>query len=89
MQSKIAPAKENISLDILLEPMPENVQIPLKLIYESTKPSSSAQSERERPARNAQLKMNWENQCQKQMEIGIMCVDKPWTQADRKTVSML
>ena len=33
--------------------------------------------------------MNGENRCQKQMEKGIMCGDKPWTQADRKTVSML
>ena len=48
-----------------------------------------SQSERERLARNPQLKMNWQNRCQKQMEIGIMCGDKPWTQADRKTVSML
>ena len=33
--------------------------------------------------------MNWENRCQKQMEIGIMSWDKPWTQVHRKTVSML
>ena len=75
--------------DILLESKPENVQLPLEPIYENTVTGSSAQSERERLARNAQLKMNWENQCQKQMEIGIMCGDKPWIQADRKTVSML
>ena len=90
MQAKLALlAKENITLDKLLEPKPEAVQLPLEPIYENTLPSSSAQSERERVARNAQLKMNWENRCQKQMEIGIMCGDKPWTQADCKTVSML
>ena len=50
---------------------PEKVQLPLEPIYENTITSSSAQSERERLARNAQLKMNWENRCQKQMEIGI------------------
>ena len=33
--------------------------------------------------------MNWGNRCQKQMEIEIMYRDKPWIQADRKTVSML
>ena len=33
--------------------------------------------------------MNWENRWQKQMEIGIMCGDKPWIHADRKTISML
>ena len=90
MQVKLALlAKENILLYTLLEPKPENVQHPLEPIYESRKAGSSAQSERERLARNALLKMNWENRCHKQMEIGIMCGDKPWTQADRKTVSML
>ena len=89
MQEKLALlAKENIALDVLLEPNPENVQLPLEPIYEKTITSSSAQSEQERLARNAQLKMNWENRCQKQMEIGIMCGDKPWTQADRKTPSI-
>ena len=90
MQAKLALlAKDNIALDILLEPKPETVQLPLEPIYESTITGSSAQSERERLARNAQLKMNWKNRCQKQMEIGSMCGDKPWTQADRKTESML
>ena len=82
-------AKKNIALDFLLEPKPESVQLPLEPIYENTITGSSAQSERERLARNAQLKMNWENQCQKQREIGIMCGDKSSTQADRKTVSIL
>ena len=90
MQAKMALlAKEIIALDTLLEPEPETLQLPLEPIYESTITGSSAQSERERLARNAQLKMNWENHCQKQMEIGIMGGDKPWAQAGRKTVSML
>ena len=90
MQAKLALlAKENITLDTLLEPKPETVQLPLEPIYEDTITGSSAQSERGRLARNAQSKMNWENQCQRQLEIGVMCGDKPWAQADRKTVSML
>ena len=90
MQAKLALlAKENIALDVLLEPKPKSVQLPLEPIYENTITGSSAQLERERLAKNAQLKMNWENRCQKQLEIGIMCGDKPWTQVDRKTVSML
>ena len=89
MQSKLALlAKEIIALDILLEPKPKNVQLQLEPIYRNTITGSSAQSERERLARNALLKMNWENWCQKQMDIGILCGDKPWAQADRKTVSM-
>ena len=90
MQAKLALlAKENFNLDILLEPKPENVQLPLESIYESAITGSSAQSERERQARNAQLNLNWEIRCQKRMEIGIMCVGKPRTQADLKTVSTL
>ena len=90
MQAKLARlAKENIALDILLKPKPENVQLPLEPSYENTITASSVQRERERLLGNAQLKMNWENRCQKQMEIGIMCGDKPWRQADQKTVSML
>ena len=90
MQAKLALlAKESFTIDTLLEPKPETVQLPLEPIYEDTITGSSAQSERERLARNAQSKMNWENRCQRQLEIGIMCGDKPWAQADRKTVSML
>ena len=88
MQAKLALfAKENIALDILLALKPENIQLSLEPIYESTITGSSAQ--KKRLARNAQFKMNSENRCQIQMEIGIVCGDKPWTQADRKTVSML
>ena len=62
MQAKLALlAKENITLDILLEPKLENVQLPLEPIYENRITGSSAQSERERSARNAQLKIDWEN----------------------------
>ena len=90
MQAKLALlAKENITLDTLLEPKPETVHLPLEPIYKDTITGSSAQSERERLARNAQSKMNWENRCQRQLEIGVMCGGKPWAQADRKTVSML
>ena len=33
--------------------------------------------------------MNRQHKCQRMIEVGIMCVDKPWPQADRKTVSLL
>ena len=51
-------AKENIILDTLLGPKPEMVELPLEPIYEETIVGASAQSERERNARNAQQKMN-------------------------------
>ena len=65
------------------------VELPLEPIYEETIVGASAQSERERNARNAQQKMNWQNKCQRLIEVGIMCGDKPWSLADRKTVSLL
>ena len=90
MQYKLALlAKGNLILDTLLGPKPEMVDLPLKPIYEETIVGSSAQSERERNARNAQQKMNCQNECQRIIEIGIMCGDKPWSLADRKTVSLL
>ena len=82
-------AKENIILDTLLGPKPEMVKFPLEPIYEETIVGASAQSERERNARKAQQKMHWQNKCQRLIEVGIMCGDKPWPLADRKTVSLL
>ena len=58
-----------------------------KRLKKDTNQGSSAQSEPERIARKAQYKMTWENPCQRQFGIGIMCGDKPWNQADPKTVS--
>ena len=45
--------------------------------------------ERERDARNAQQNMNWQNKCQRLIEVCIMCGDKPWPLADLKTVTLL
>ena len=45
-------------MDTLLEPKPENVQLPIEPVYKSTVTGSLAQSERERLARNSQFKMN-------------------------------
>ena len=82
-------AKENIILDKLLGLKPEMVELPLEPIYEETIAGASAQSESERSASNAQQKMNWQNKCQRLIELGIMCGDQPWSLADRRTVSLL
>ena len=90
VQYKLAlPAKENIILDILHGPKPDMVDLPLEPIYEEIIMGSSTQSEREKKGRNDQQKMNWQNKCQRLVEIGIMFGDKPWSLADRKTVSLL
>ena len=65
------------------------VELPLEPIYEETIVISSAQSKRERNARNAQQKMNWQNKCQRLIEISILCGDKAWPLADRKMASVL
>ena len=45
MQANLALlAKENITIDTLLEPKPETVQLPLEPIYQVTITGSSAQS---------------------------------------------
>ena len=79
--------KENIILDTLLGPKPEMVDLALEPIYKKIF-GSLAQSERERNARNAEQKMNWQNKYQQRIEIGIMCGDKHWSLADRKAVSL-
>ena len=47
-------------LDTLLGPKTEMVDLPLERIYDEAIVGSSAQSERERNARNAQQKKNWQ-----------------------------
>ena len=69
------PAKENIILGTLLGPKPEMVDLPLQSIYEETIIGSSAQSERERNARNAQQKMA------KQVPTSNRNCHKVWRQA--------
>ena len=90
MQYKLALlAKENIILDTLPGPKPEMVDFPLEPIYDETIVGASAQSERERNARNRATKNELAKQVPRLIEVGIMCGDKPWPLADRKTVSLL
>ena len=90
VQYKLALLQKRTSFSIhYLDPKPEMMDLPLEKTYEENIIGSSAQSERERNARNAQLKMNWQNKCQRLTEVGIMCGDKPCPLADCKTVSLL
>ena len=77
-------AKYNIITNTLLGPKPEIVDLPFEVIYAETIVGSSAQSERERKARNAQQKMNGQNKCPRMIEIGIMCEDEPWPNVIKK-----
>ena len=89
VQYKFALTKENIILDTLLGPKPEMVDLPLAPIYEERFVGSSAHSERERNARNAQQKINLQNKFQRLIEIGIMCGYEHWPLVDWKMVSLL
>ena len=73
VQYKLAMlAKEIINLDTLLGPKPETVELSLEYIYKEMIVGSSAQSERERKARNAKQKMNWQNKFERLIEVGIL-----------------
>ena len=68
---KVESSKQNFSSckkinirDTLFGSKPVMVDLPLESIYEETIVGSSAQSERERNARNAQQKLNWQHKCQ-------------------------
>ena len=63
--AKLALLAKKVTLNILLDPKPEKVHFPPESIYENAIQGSSAQSERKRPARNTQMKLNWEYLCQR------------------------
>ena len=77
-------AKQNIILDTLFGPKPEMVELPLEAIYKEIIVGSSAPSQRERNSRYAQQKLNWQNKCQRLIEVGIMCGDKTSILVDEK-----
>ena len=80
---------ENIILYTLLGPKPKNVPLPLKPLCEETIPGSSAQSEPERNAANAQQELNWLKKFQRITEVGILCGDKPLVLADQNLVAII
>ena len=46
-------------------------------------------TERDCQIRNSQLKLQWELKCQKLMEAGVLCGERPWNMCDQKCVSIL
>ena len=70
-------AKEGIQLDNLLNDPPAAVTYPPELTYEEPVENNTQATERDRKVRNKQLKVNWQNLCNKIEEIGILCGDKP------------
>ena len=82
-------ARENITLDTLLQTRPTHVRLPLKPKYEMATEDATEHTELDRQIRNNQLKIQWELKCQKNTEAGILLGNKPRTLCDQKCVSLV
>ena len=82
-------ARENITIDTLLQPKPTEVRLPAEPKYEVSIEDATEETERDRRIRNNQLKLQWELKCQKIIEAGILCGERPWNLCDQKCVSLL
>ena len=82
-------ARENITLDTLLQPKPTRVRLPAEPKYEMIIEEATEQTERDRQIRNSQLKLQWELKCQKITEAGVFCGDRSWPLCDQKCVPLL
>ena len=82
-------ARENITIDTLLQPKPTTVRLPAEPKYEMPIEDTTEEAERERRIRNNQLKLQWELKFQKITEAGILCGERPWNLCDQKCVSLL
>ena len=82
-------ARENITLDTLLQLKPTMVRSPAKPKYETPIEDATNETKRERQIRNSQLKLQWDLKCQKITEAGVLCGERPWHICDQKCVSLL
>ena len=80
-------ARENITLDTLLQPKPTTVRLPAEPKYETSIEDSTIETERDRRIRNIQMKLQWDLKCQKITEAGVLCGLRPWNLCDQKCVS--
>ena len=80
-------ARENITLDTLLQPQPTHERLPAEPNYEKAIEDATEDTERDQKIRNSQLKLQWELKCQK--KTGVLCGEWPWHLCDQKCVSLL
>ena len=81
-------ARENITLDTVLEPKPTTVRLPAEPKYEMAIENATDETERDRQIRNSQLKLQGALKCQKITEAGVLCGERPWQLCDQKRVSL-
>ena len=82
-------ARENVTLDTLLQRKPTTVRPPAEPKYEMAIEDATDDTERDRQIRNSQLKLQGDLKCQKLMEAGVLCGERPWNICDQKCVSLL
>ena len=82
-------ARENITLDTLLQPKPTMVRLPAEPKYEKAIEVATEETERDRQIRNSQLKLQWDLKCQQITEAGVLSGERPWHLCDQKYVSLL
>ena len=82
-------ARENITLETLLQPKPTHVRLEVEPKYEMAIEDATEQTKRDRQIRNNQLELQWELKCQKFTEAGQLCGERPWSLFDQKCVLLL
>ena len=82
-------ARENITLDLRLQPKPTTVRLPAEPNYEMAIEDATEDTEGDRQIRNSQLKLQWDLKCQKLMEAGVLCGEWPLNMCDQKCISLL
>ena len=82
-------ARENITLDTLLQPKPTMVRLPSEPKYKMAIEDATEETERDRQIRKSQLKLQWDLKCQKITEASVVCGGRPWHLCDQKCVSIL
>ena len=81
--------KENIQVDKLLQPRPENEDLdyPTEPHYEPALPNETTAKRRQREQRNVKRRTDWQNSCKDIEDKGPQVDNIPWEEADNKTKS--
>ena len=82
-------AKEGIQLEHLLKNPPTTVTYQTEPTYEEPVENHTQASEKDPKVSNQQLKVNWQNRCEKMDEVCNLCGDKPRGICEQKSVLLL
>ena len=82
-------AKTTIEIGELLREKPTTVIYPSEPVEEQPVNNPTQTMERERLTRYNQAVAKWKNECNLIDRIGVLCGDKPWDLADKKSKSMI